>query len=290
MAKESKKRRAPAPAETAVVSPAKAAKKSPASASSTSPATDPASQATDHASAATETPTKPSSSPAPLQVTACKFFSPTPLGIEGLAVSPDSQLLAVGRANGVVEISLGAPHWQKRNVVYLPSKKSNCRCLVWVPEQDNTPSTTDDSSSSSDDSDEDEVDSAEAKPKSVERQPANDKDTTRFTLVVSGIHGEITGLDPDTGACRWSVSSGGGAVWSLSRGKEGRLFAACDDGTLKIFERDDYDLGGGFALRKTLNKTSKAARVGNYGRKLLGKVLAGVYCCSGQSNQCGIVV
>jgi len=55
-----------------------------------------------------------------------------------------------------------------------------------------------------------------------------------WRLLSAGLHKDITEWDPATLQPLVSVSSGGGAVWALCAQSE-RAFAACDDGSVRVF-------------------------------------------------------
>merc|ERR1712232_118855 len=60
------------------------------------------------------------------------------------------------------------------------------------------------------------------------------EDKAKPRLISAGLHKEITEWDTTTLEPIASIASGGGAIWALSA-LGSRIFAACDDGTVRIF-------------------------------------------------------
>lgn len=127
------------------------------------------------------------------QASAIDTLALAPTDVEGIQV-PEPRL-AVGRANGVVELwdtskfhlRLSTPGNSKRSI----------RGLVWLP----------------------------GSPESSDGQ---------MRLFSAGLHREITEWDVRTLQPIASVASGGGPVWSLTKG-DGKVFAACEDGSVRMF-------------------------------------------------------
>mmetsp|Transcript_3625 Transcript_3625/g.6884 ORF Transcript_3625/g.6884 Transcript_3625/m.6884 type:complete len:770 (-) Transcript_3625:142-2451(-) len=130
---------------------------------------------------------------APVGIDALAFAPPDAAGVTSDSSAPR---LAVGRANGAIEL-WDTNTWHLR--CSSPGKaRRSIRSIVWVIE----PST-----------------SKKAPP--IRR------------LITAGLHREVTEWDPETLEPLESVSSGGGAVWSLCV-LGNRVYAACDDGSVRV--------------------------------------------------------
>eukprot|EP00933_Yihiella_yeosuensis_P052147 TRINITY_DN5015_c1_g1_i1.p1 TRINITY_DN5015_c1_g1~~TRINITY_DN5015_c1_g1_i1.p1 ORF type:complete len:762 (+),score=126.61 TRINITY_DN5015_c1_g1_i1:185-2470(+) len=132
----------------------------------------------------------------------------SPIGIEALALSPPEEgnlsetgvapcRLAVGRSNGSIEL-WDTNTWHLRCSSPGRARRS-IRSIVWVVEPSEDP-----------------------------------KAPPKRRLISAGLHREITEWDVETMSPLESVASGGGAVWCL-RVLGQRIFAACDDGSVRVF-------------------------------------------------------
>jgi len=118
-----------------------------------------------------------------------------PVGIDALALAPGPQepRLAVGRANGAVELwDTSSLHLHSTSAGHA---KRSVRGFVWLA--------------------------------------GDDGDEPR-RLLSAGLHKDITEWDLASLRPLASASSGGGAVWALCASGR-RAYAACDDGTVRVF-------------------------------------------------------
>ena len=134
-----------------------------------------------------------------------------PTAISSIAVSPDNKYLACGRNNGRVEI------WNIDNDFHMerviPGREGTMiSCLQWY--QPPLP------------------DGADMVVNGLESNHVKDE----ARLFASGLHGEIYEIDPNRLRSKHATDSYGGAVWEFVVDNEkGRLYAACDDGSIRKF-------------------------------------------------------
>eukprot|EP00929_Paragymnodinium_shiwhaense_P030243 TRINITY_DN17162_c0_g1_i1.p1 TRINITY_DN17162_c0_g1~~TRINITY_DN17162_c0_g1_i1.p1 ORF type:complete len:775 (-),score=188.67 TRINITY_DN17162_c0_g1_i1:86-2410(-) len=150
-----------------------------------------------------------------------RFCDWQPVAIDALALAPagaPEPRLAVGRSSGTVEL------WDTETW-HLQGSAPGCerravRSFAWVP------------TSSSDE----------------------DQEVT-WRLLSAGLHGEVTEWDTKTLRPVETVAPGGGAIWCLCADSVGRtLYAACDDGTVRVF-----DVAGGvgdLVFRRSIRASS----------------------------------
>mmetsp|Transcript_63497 Transcript_63497/g.148022 ORF Transcript_63497/g.148022 Transcript_63497/m.148022 type:complete len:746 (+) Transcript_63497:108-2345(+) len=118
-----------------------------------------------------------------------------PVGIDAVALAPkpEEPRLAVGRANGALEL-WDTSTWHLHSSSAGHARRS-IRSFVWV---------------------------------------LDEEDRTTCRLFSAGLHKDITEWDLMTLKPEVSIPSGGGAVWALCAHRQ-RAFAACDDGSVRVF-------------------------------------------------------